>query len=298
MHPGLVYAHLNIKMNDPAGQSKFMPRQALTPTPSLYGELVGDSMEQLAAASMGILGRLRSGSVLHDVGCGLGAGTAAVLAATGSDRILVKGTDINNESLSIYTERATNNGWPAEGSLADATALDFDDETFSHSLANALLFVLPNDGIGAVREMYRTLKPGGVAIMNCWASTPTLHPIAVAASKTRPIGTPLPRQGAKQWEDSEFLQSVIAKGGFSLDKISLTKRNIRVRLGDIRHFATMLWSFIGGTSAAGWLETDEENWEQAIDIVVDELRKSRGYNQVDADHFEVQFQAHIAIATK
>jgi len=47
----------------------------------------------------------------------------------------------------------------------DSEKLEFKDETFSHSIANPL-FVLPNDGIDALKETYCTLKPGGKAVVN------------------------------------------------------------------------------------------------------------------------------------
>ncbi|KAI1651111.1 uncharacterized protein F4817DRAFT_311939 [Daldinia loculata] len=39
-------------MNAPEGEVRFVPKQALAPTPQLYDELVFDSMENLAKASL------------------------------------------------------------------------------------------------------------------------------------------------------------------------------------------------------------------------------------------------------
>src|SRR5690606_8037008 len=46
--------------------------------------------------------------------------------------------------------------------------LDFPDGTFSHSVTNlGILFFA--DGDAGAREIYRTLKPGGVAVVTSWA---------------------------------------------------------------------------------------------------------------------------------
>ena len=76
----------------------------------------------------------------------------------------------------------------------DSRKLSFADETFSHFISNALIFVLPNDGIDAMKETYRMLKPGGPAVVNSWNYIPNMEPVQTAAKVTRPPGTPLPRQ--------------------------------------------------------------------------------------------------------
>jgi len=149
-------------MNNPKSDISFVPMQALAPTPQLYDELVGDSMEQLAQASLAQIPSLIAGTVIHDNGCGTGAGSGAIVESIDEKaEITIKATDINEKAIGMYQARAAENGWPATVSKMDALKLTFADHTFSHSIGNALIFVLPNDGIDAIKEMHRTLKPGG-----------------------------------------------------------------------------------------------------------------------------------------
>jgi ubiquinone/menaquinone biosynthesis C-methylase UbiE len=286
-------------MNAPESDNPYAPKQALKPTPDLYGELVGDGMERLATASISCIDLSSSSeAIVHDIGCGLGAATAAFVAAFNNKNIKITGSDIDNKVLGLYREQIAKNNWPAEAVRADATALGFPDKIFTHAIGNALLFVLPNDGIGAVKEIHRTLKPDGVAIINSWAYVPTLPAIVAACEKTRPSGTPLPRQGLEKWENEEFLRSIIMQGGFSADKIKLEKKDVFVTIGELKHFATMLWSFIGGTSTVGWLESDEENWDIAVDTVVEALKKSEGFERLEGGKNKIMFKAHVAVARK
>ncbi|KAM0361110.1 hypothetical protein ACHAP4_001568 [Fusarium culmorum] len=286
-------------MNAPESDNPYAPKQALKPTPELYGELVGDGMEQLASASISFIDfSSSSDAVVHDIGCGLGAVTAAVVAASNADNVKITGSDIDDNVLNLYREEISKNNWPAEAVKADATTLRFADETFTHAIGNALLFVLPNDGIDAMKEMYRTLKPDGVAIVNSWAYTPTLPAIIAACEKTRPAGTPLPRQGLEKWESEDFLRSIVEKGGFQADKVKMEKRDVFMTIGELKHFATMLWSFIGGTSSAGWLKSDEENWDAAVDAVIEALKKSEGFEELEGRKNKIMFKAHIAVAKK
>jgi ubiquinone/menaquinone biosynthesis C-methylase UbiE len=287
-------------MNNPESDNEFVPKQALTPTPQLYHELVGDSMESLAKASLAQIPPIPTGSIIHDNGCGTGAGSAAVVEAISGSKaeVSIKGTDINEKTLEIYKSRAVNNNWPAEAMKMDSQKLSFADNTFFHSIGNALLFVLPNDGTDALKEMYRTLKPGGTVVVNSWAYVPNMEPLRTAAKLTRPPGTPLPRQGMEKWSSAEFLLDVVEKGGFEKDKVTLRKGEVYCTTPELTHFATMLWSFIGGTSEAGWLKSDEENWDQAIDVIKEELRKTEEFKALDGGRAQLKFVANIAIATK
>ncbi|KAF2706020.1 hypothetical protein K504DRAFT_505738 [Pleomassaria siparia CBS 279.74] len=252
-------------MNNPESGNPYRPKQALAPTPQLYDELVGDGMENLAKATVAEMLPMPSGSTILDDGCGTGAGTTAIVAH--------------------QRERP-------------GRALSMPDATFSHAIGTAFLFVLPEDGVSAVQNVYRTLKPGGVAALNSWAYVPNMRPIQVAAERTRPEGTPLPRGGLDKWEDPEFLQRVIREGGFAHGNITLTKRDVHVTTTSVDRYATMLWSFIGGTSTAGWLESDEARWDEAIAIVKEELRKSDGYKELEGGRLQLKFVANVAIAKK
>ncbi|KAL4732126.1 hypothetical protein ACLX1H_001134 [Fusarium chlamydosporum] len=269
-------------MNAPESNNPFVPKQALEPTAALYGQLVGDGMEQLATASISCIDLSGSSeAVVHDIGCGLGAATAAVTAACNGKSISITGSDIDDNVLDLYRQEVSKNSWPADIVKADATSLSFADETFTHTI-----------------EIYRTLKPNGVVIVNSWAYVPTLPAIIAACERTRPAGTPLPRQHLEKWQDEEFLRSIVIQGGFSPNKITLERKNILVTIGELKHFATMLWSFIGGTSSVGWLDSDEESWDVAVDTVAEALTQTEGFEKLEDGKYKIMFKAHIAIANK
>jgi ubiquinone/menaquinone biosynthesis C-methylase UbiE len=286
-------------MNNAESRNPFVPKQAIAPTPDLYDELVVDCMEKLAIVTMSHLTPLSDGSKIHDNGCGTGAATSAIMSSIPPKmQISIQGTDINQRALELYMQQAAEMNWPATAVPMDSAALSYNDETFTYSIGNALLFVLPNDGVEAAKEMYRTLKPGGIGAVNSWAYVPNMEPIQTAAQSTRPAGTPLPRQGMDKWSQPEFLQSVVEKGGFEEKKIKMVQSDVFVEIGDLDRYAKMLWSFIGGTSPVGWLESDVERWEEAIAVVKRELRKSEGTRLLDGGKMQLRFVANIAIAVK
>lgn len=288
-------------MNQPANENPFSPKQALVPTPELYDELTADAMEQLARATVAEMTPIGPGSVVHDNGCGTGNGTAAVVEVLGPElarQISIKGSDNNDAALDLYRKKAKEQGWPAEATNVDCDHLNWSDDTFSHSLNTALVFALPNDAIDAIKETYRTLKPGGVAGFNCWGYVPNMGPIHAASRATRPEGTPVPRQGMDKWDDINFLKQVVEKGGFETAKMKVLQKDVYITTGDKHRYLSMLWSFIGGTSSVGWLESDEERWDEALRMIGEELRKTDGYAEVEGNRLRLKFVANIVVATK
>ena len=60
----------------------------------------------------------------------------------------------------------------------------------------------------------------------------------------------------------------------------------------------MLWSFVEGTTAVYWFESDEEQWEEAPDVLKFELRKTDGYEELEDGKLRLKFVASIAVAKK
>ena len=48
----------------------------------------------------------------------------------------------------------------------------------------------------------------------------------------------------------------------------------------------------------GWLESDEEKWDVAVEAVVQALQKSEGFKKLEGGKNVVMFKANIAVATK
>jgi len=101
-------------------------------------------MEQLLAPTF------NADSKLLDIGCGTGA-KMQLLAGYCE----VWGIDMHPRAIELCRKRGLENV-----QTGDATALPFENETFTHAICCEVLQNLENDTAG-VREAYRVLKPGG-----------------------------------------------------------------------------------------------------------------------------------------
>lgn len=260
-------------------------------------------MERLAAAALSQLSSIPAGSIIHDNGCGLGAATAAIVAKVPPSilpSLKITGSDILEPVIASYRAAISANSWPAIAIVADSNALPFEDNTFTHSIGNALLFAGPtNDGRGVVKEAYRTLKPGGTFIVNSFRHVPNLEPVQAASVATRPAGAPVPRDGMAKWADPAFLAGIVESGGFQKEAIEMREVEVFITTSTkFQRYVTLLWSFMGGTTAAGWTPEDEERWDDAVEVIKQELSKTQGFELLDNGHAKLRFVCNVAIATK
>ncbi|KAH7027899.1 S-adenosyl-L-methionine-dependent methyltransferase [Microdochium trichocladiopsis] len=296
-------------MNGALTDNTFSPKQALAPTPELYNELASGGADKVAMASLACTAPIPAGSVVHDNGCGTGFSSAAILASLADGvkpgDIAIKATDMSDDALTAYRMAAEKRAadWPStawETQQMDASNLTFADETFTHSFMSLVIFVLSNNGVDAMKHVYRTLKPGGTAIVNYWSDLPNLPALRAAAEATRPSGTPRILDMMGDWFGPDKLRKTMEEAGFSPEKVSVQEVDIPIKLPDnsIDRFAFMLWSFLGGSTSAGWLRSDEERWDEAVGIVADKLRASKGYKKLEDGTEHLAFKAAITVATK
>jgi SAM-dependent methyltransferase len=84
--------------------------------------------------------------------------------------------------------------------------LDYDDSTFTHSITNMGLMFFP-DPVAGANEIYRTLAPGGVAIVTTWADLGYLDNVIRPAQKSaRPQDTPYEVPIPSAWFDPSHVK--------------------------------------------------------------------------------------------
>jgi len=115
------------------------------------------------------LGNLQNARVL-DYGCGHGM-AGVVLARLGAE---VTGFDLSGAYVREARERARANGVTIRHVQADGERLPFPDQYFDRAWGNAILHHLRLPIAG--RELWRVLRPGGVAVFcEPWGENPVLN---------------------------------------------------------------------------------------------------------------------------
>jgi SAM-dependent methyltransferase len=107
---------------------------------------------------------VKTGDRVLDVGCGTGVLAREAAGRVGPDGQVV-GLDLNEGMLAVATRTEPRIEWRA----GDAAALPFKDASFDVVLSQFALMFFPDRG-AALREMWRTLAPGGRLAVAAWAS--------------------------------------------------------------------------------------------------------------------------------
>lgn len=226
-------------------------------------------------------------SIVHDNAAGPGVATAGVLATVSPDQapkeILVSD---NNEDM-VTGARDSFDSPSVTCKILDAHDLSsLSDNYFTHSITNFSIFTFRN-AEGAMAEVHRTLKPGGVAIVSSWerfAVLPLVHEVQTALRPDLPL---MPVPGPRFFNDGE-LEKVLATAGFN--NIKSLKRDIIVSDEDA---VNGLREFMSG----GFMQRARENYT-ADDIARWPAAMDAAIKTEIARHGGISFKCFIAIARK
>lgn len=111
--------------------------------------------------------QLRPGQCVLDVCCGSGASALPAAEAVGAEGRVI-GIDLAENLLELARAKARQRGLSqAEFRMGDMMSLGFPDATFDAVVCVFGIFFVP-DMPGAVKELRRTVKPGGKLALTTW----------------------------------------------------------------------------------------------------------------------------------
>ena len=107
---------------------------------------------------------IRAGDRVLDVGCGTGVLAREALRRVGQEGQVV-GLDLNEGMLAVAARTEPKIEWL----LGDATSLPFEAASFDVVVSQFALMYFP-DRVASLRELWRTLAPGGRLAIAAWAA--------------------------------------------------------------------------------------------------------------------------------
>ena len=159
-----------------------------------------------------LLGALRPGLDLLDVGCGPGTITVDLARRVAPGRVV--GIDRAGEVLEQAKAHAAESGVPVELRTGDVYALDFADACFDVVHAHQVLQHL-TDPVRALREMRRVLRPGGVvAVRDSDYSCFSWAPLDPALERWLAIYRAVARRNRAEPDAGRFLKGWALAAGF------------------------------------------------------------------------------------
>ena len=259
---------------------------------------MSDISVQMAHKIVALAG-LKPRSIVHDNACGNGVVTLAIIDVTKPSETIIHATDIDPRMCEVTASRAASKGWAGSVKTAvmGAETLIFDDNFFSHSFSNFVIQMARDAEMAKkfASNIYRTLKPGGKAIMTSWATHP--HISAVLAAHTATRGPDVFHGMSKvDWKDPVLLKELLEDAGFT--DIHVEQKEAVLTMSDLRRWSLIAWSWFGGNCDGGWTKDDEGRFQQAVDVIYDTMLK---VDEVETDGkggASLKMVANIVMGTK
>lgn len=236
-------------------------------------------MKEVAAHLLTLSPPLTSRSIVHDNAAGPGIVTGEILSLpqfTNGKPPTIHATDYSAAMIGALHDRAKREGW-AQSALHAHTmdSMDlraFAANTFTHTYMAAAIFVIP-DPVKAIREIYRTLAPNGVALVTTFEKQGFLsifHDVQRAIRPDSPLWTgPLPAE----WMTESKLRDVMQAGGFQADRVEVKRHTAWISGAHWSQPGTAsLREMFVGLITSGWTEGDRARFEKKFQEEVDSSR--------------------------
>ncbi|KAJ7223848.1 S-adenosyl-L-methionine-dependent methyltransferase [Mycena haematopus] len=173
-------------------------------------EITGVSAQAMLVQS-GLLPTPPMNAKVLDNACGGGLLASLLFNAIGnSDNISVVCGDLEEYMVHSAADRIKANDWNAEATVADAQALPFPDNHFSHNLMNFGIQVIPDPAL-AVKESFRVLQSGGKIGLTYWVAPGWLESFKIAVKVFTPPRTLL--DGPEPMQES--ITTLLTATGFT-----------------------------------------------------------------------------------
>ncbi|KAI0436788.1 S-adenosyl-L-methionine-dependent methyltransferase [Xylaria telfairii] len=272
----------------------FRPKQITNYQAEHLAELQGDVSETAIEYFLNLIPPFKEGDVVHDNACGSGAVTESIMAKN-PPNIQIHATDINPQFVAGVQALSEKKQWPVSTAVMSAQEITFPDNLFTQSITSFAFHCL-GDHDQAARQVYRTLKPGGIAIATVWIFMPHVAALQHAHWRTRGRDGPMPALlPLEEFKESD-LRVALQVGGFKNENISCSEKICYLKVPDMKRWAQLAWSYLGHLPM-GWSQSDEDKWDEAIDDIVEQLAGGDGITVKDGETV-MKMISIVAVAEK
>ncbi|KAF5583561.1 ubiquinone menaquinone biosynthesis methyltransferase ubiE [Fusarium pseudocircinatum] len=245
---------------------KLTPTEHFNKIAEKYESTTGGATRELAhhaISSIAALKPLTSESKILDNACGTGIVTDIILKSGIKPEI--HAVDVAENMISIARNRFSSHP-NVHTAVMSGEELAFPDETFTHSITNLGLMYF-NDAHKGAREIARTLKPDGVAVVTGWTVMGHIEIIQEVQAQIRPDDTPFKPPVPDIWLDPEHTKAVLLSAG-----LDVTSTPIDVYLGGetADGVADLLFHGFGSKVFPSWSVEEQQKGAEVMKKIVRE----------------------------
>ncbi|RGP64841.1 methyltransferase type 11 [Fusarium longipes] len=250
-----------------------------------YVHQTGRSTRRVFEESLGEIQTIKpinKESVVHDNAAGPGI-AASVLVESLPAHELPKILVTDNVPPMVQGAKDSFTTWPqVEAKVLDSLNLEgIPDDYFTHSILNFSVFTLA-EPVKGLMEMYRTLKPDGLAVISCWKRFGVGQLVHAAQAIVRP-DLPRLKMPHPEFFEQGVLEKTAVEAGFDTSEFTLLEKSIVVSGPELDDgLKKFMLGPLMGPARAGFTEEDEKKWPAAVDEVIEKEVEIHGGIRFDA----------------
>ncbi|ORY04457.1 S-adenosyl-L-methionine-dependent methyltransferase [Clohesyomyces aquaticus] len=221
-----------------------------------------DATSKIARELLALAPPISAKSAVLDNACGPGIITSEIKKQSHSADARICAVDISPAMIEKVREK---NLPGVEAGVMDAQNLNFANDIFTHSFTNMGIFLFPDPEKGAV-EIYRTLKPGGIAVVTSIKQAGWIRIFQSAQRAVKP-GVPLWNgMLLEEWSTKEKLQSVIEAGGFRKENIDFGTAGSVMPGSMMGSFLESIKDKATSMITEGWSKQEQDGFDVALQV--------------------------------
>lgn len=217
-------------------------------------------------------------SVIHDNASGPAIGSEAIMKRVGA-KPAIYATDLSPAMVAAGKDIVEQNGWSnVVVQEMDARKLEFANGMFTHSILNISIQNIDDPRVGnnddtivVLKEMLRTLKPRGQAIITTWKRFAAGEMVRTAQRRIKPDGPVMPYPHT-ELGDGEAVKELMKKAGFNETRIRILEKSVEINdmidIAGLREF--MNSEMVTGQAHIEWSNDEKEKWEDTVNTIVEE----------------------------
>ena len=145
--------------------------------------------------------------------------------------------------------------------------LEFEDAYFTHSITNFSIFNF-QDPLACVKEIYRTLKPDGQAVITTWKRFGIGECVHEVQRRVRP-DLPLMGFSGPELHSEEAVVDLMVKAGFEKDELKVLDITHVVKGEDLEGLKEFARSPFTDSARKGWTEEEKGRWGEVLEEVLE-----------------------------
>jgi ubiquinone/menaquinone biosynthesis C-methylase UbiE len=233
-------------------------------TAANYEAITGGATRELAQHAISLIAALKpltSESKILDNACGTGIVTDVILQSGIQPEPEIHAVDFAESMVGITRGRFASSHPSVHAAVMPGEDLSFfPDDNFTHSVTNLGIMFFTDADKGA-REIARTLRPDGVAVVTGWTVRAPFMIIQEVHARIRPGETPFKPPVADVWFEPDHTEAVLTGAGLDV----LTSTTVDVHMGGetADAVAELLMQF-GSKAFASWSEEEKEKVKEIV----------------------------------